>query len=418
MERLSGSPPTLEQIRSAVQARMPWGTKALQRLISIDSISPDELECQLALADILRAEGLAAELIPLDDGKLRSVEGFIETGLPLDNRPNLVAAYGGTREAAKSLILNAHIDTVPWKDQLDRWQVHPLSGEIRDGKIYGRGSMDDKGLVMLGAMAILALRDLGYEPPGKVILESVVDEEPGGNGTLSLCAQGYVADAAINLEPTDNQVIYGHRGVVDVRYRVTGEARHASVGSSLSNAIVEAGFLAHTLDRALEGWSDPTDSTYGPPSVNVGRIEGGDDIFTTPIECRIQYGIRYAPGTYKQILAHIDRYIRQHVPGGETALGRVESKVFAHYDAMQVEPSSDFVQSFLATVREVEPDRELGVFRACSDARHLINRYNIPTVVFGPSQVALAHRENEYLDLCQWQLAIQEVASFIVRWCV
>ena len=417
METATGSPPAVEHIRRAVQSRMPWGIKALQRLISIDSISPNEYECQSALEDLLRSEGLGPTLVPLDDGSLKLVDGFIETGLPLDNRPNLVATYGRGSPAAKSLILNAHIDTVPWKDQLNKWDLHPLSGEVTDGKIFGRGSMDDKGSVVLGAMAILALRDLAYVPRGKVILESVVDEEPGGNGTLSLCAQGFTADAALNLEPTDNQVIYGHRGVIGVQYHVSGEARHASVGSDVPNAIAEAGLLASALDCALEGWSDPSDMKYGQPSVNVGRIEGGDDIFTTPIECKIQYGIRYAPGTYEKILEHIDRYLQSNPPGGTDASRRIERYIFAHYDAMEVEPSSEFVQTFLDTVREIEPDRGLGIFRACSDARHLVNRYKIPTVVFGPSQVGLAHGENEYLDLNQWQRAITEVALFITRWC-
>jgi len=90
--------------------------------------------------------------------------------------------------------------------------------------------MDDKGSIVLGAMAVLALRDL-VTISGKVILESVVDEETGRERHAFLMRQGFVADAALNLEPTDNHVIHGHRGVIGVQYHVSGEARHASVGA-------------------------------------------------------------------------------------------------------------------------------------------------------------------------------------------
>lgn len=417
MENNSAALPTREEIQKAVNVRFEWGINALQNLISIDSISPHEYECQEALAGLLRAEGLPVELVPLDDGTLRTVDGFRDTGLPLDNRPNLVAFYGGKPEGGRSLILNAHIDTEVWEDQLEKWLEHPLSGVVRDGKVYGRGAMDDKGQVVAAAMAILALKDLGYEPRGRVIFESVVAEEPSGNGTLALCSQGYLADAAIVLEATDNHIAYGHRGVIGIHYTTIGKVRHASVREDLPNSIVEAGRLANILDRALEEWNDPSDALYGPPSVNVGKIEGGDSIFTTPQKCRIWFGVRYAPGTYNALMDHINKHLRGLGPKEMSAFEKVETEVFSHSDAAETPIDSQLVQTLSTCVREIEPDRQPTVFRACCDARHLINRYQVPTVIFGPSQIHLAHAENEYLDLAQWQLAIQELALFITRWC-
>jgi acetylornithine deacetylase len=411
-------PPPIAEIRTAVSARREWGIKSLQELISIDSISPHEKHCQLALADILKAEDLNVELIPLDDGALRSVDGFVDAGFTLEDRPNLVASYGGKGSGGKSLILNAHIDTVTWIDQLEKWIAHPLSGELIGNKIYGRGAMDDKGMIIAAAKAILALKDLGYEPPGQVMLTSVVGEEPSGNGTLALCAQGYLADAAINLEATDNHVVYGHRGIIGLRYQTFGEARHASVGSALTNPIVQVGRLGLILNNALEGWNHPSDIEYGAPSMNVGKICGGDDIFTTPQGCKIECGVRYAPGTYASIMKHIDQYLHVHAPEGMVNYDQVAFDELAHYDAAQIDPETPLVQEFLASVQEIIPDRSLKTFAAGCDARHLINRYNVPTVIFGPSQIRLAHAENEYLDLHQWQLATEALALFITRWCL
>ena len=409
--------PGLGKIQTAVQARREWGVRGLQRLVSIDSVSPYEEECQQALADLLTSEGLYVELVPLDDGNLRSVDGFVDAGLPLEKRPNLVATFGGNHEGGRSLIFNGHIDTVSWMEQLEKWKFHPLSGEIVDDKLYGRGSIDDKGPIMAAATAILALKDIGYEPSGKVSLTSVVGEEPSGNGTLSLCSQGYLADGAINIEPTDNDVVYGHRGIIGLRYQIRGEARHSSIGSHQPNAILEAGCLGRIFLKSLEGWSDPSDENYGAPSLNVGRIEGGEDIFTTPELCQLDCCIRYAPGTYEKVLEHISKYV--HLEGSKVlkSFDRISEEVFAHYDAAQTEPDDRIVQEFYECVRMIEPDRRLKVFPAGSDARHLINRYQVPTLIFGPGQLNLAHAENEHLNLDQWLLAIQEIALFITRWC-
>ncbi|RPI30767.1 MAG: M20/M25/M40 family metallo-hydrolase, partial [Chloroflexota bacterium] len=225
---LSHPIPAHSDIQAAIRTRLDWGIEVLQQLIAVDSIAPNELECQRLLYKLLSSEGLATELHEMSD-LLRSLDGFHEDGLTLENRPNLVATYGGTKPGSQSLILNAHIDTVEWKTQVGSWKYLPLSGMIDNDCIYGRGALDDKGQIVMAAMAILALKDLAYCPPGKVILESVVGEEPSGNGTLALCSLGYTADAAINLEPTENHLHYGHRGVAGWRFHTYGRAEHGSV---------------------------------------------------------------------------------------------------------------------------------------------------------------------------------------------
>jgi acetylornithine deacetylase len=96
---------------------------------------------------------------------------------------------------------------------------------------------------------------------------------------------------------------------------------------------------------------------------------------------------------------------------------KVQSDIFAHYDAAEIDPGSPLVQSLLECIHLLEPEKTITVFPGGCDARHLINRYHVPAVIFGPSKIHLAHAENEYLNLDQWQLAIQELALFITRWC-
>lgn len=415
---MNQSVPAIDEIADAVRGRQAWGIRTFQTIIGIDSIAPNEAVCQTVLADLLRDEGLAVDLVPLDNGWLRQTEGFIDSGLPLDNRPNLLVTAGGKQAGARSLILNSHIDTVAWEATADQWDVHPLSGEVRGGRLYGRGSMDAKGQVMAALIAVLALRDLGYEPPGRVTVQSVVSEEPDGNGTLAACAVSPKADAAINLEATENHVAYGHRGILGLRFVFHGQARHGSVGGRLRNPIVAAGQLADVLQGSFDQWTHPSDKDYGPPTMNVARISGGDDIFTTPYICTLECGVRYAPGTEAAIYDHLNQVLQEADGLDLDGVVPVETALDSYFDAAGIAPESDLTQAFLEAAREVDETRQLTVFPACCDARHFINRYQIPTLIFGPGKLSLAHSENEYLDLAQWEQASRILAGFITRSCV
>jgi acetylornithine deacetylase len=438
MTMVSPLPPSPDAIARAVAGRFPWGVAALQELIAIDSVAPHERACQEALAARLQAAGLPARLVPLDDGGLRATDGFVDSGLPLDDRPNVVVVLGHDRPGSRSLILNSHIDVVPWQEGAGGWQTPPLAGVVRDGKLFGRGAVDAKGQVMTAVMAALALSDLGYEPPGRLVVESVVSEEPDGNGTLGACRQGWLADAAIVLEPTENHIAYGHRGIIDVRLTVKGQAGHGAVASSDANAILAAGRLAQALNGALADWSSPTDAVYGPPSVNVARIAGGEDIFTIPESCTVECGVRYAPGTRDLIVHRIEERLAQ-ASRGELPYARrgvsthaleshampgariAELAVSDLCDAAAISPDAPLAQDLLACLHQLAGSplgiRRLVTFPGGCDARHFVNRYGVPAVIFGPGPLAAAHGVDEYLPLDQWVIAIRTLAAFIVRWC-
>ena len=410
--------PDLEDVRRAVSARRDWGLSCLRELISVDSVAPDERACQEALANLLHAEGLKADLVPLEWGHLRDTNGYVESGLPLEGRPNLVVTQGGEGGSGRSLILNSHIDTEPWREEQHKWRVHPLSGEMLDGKLYGRGSVDAKGQLMAAFTAVLALRDIGYEPSARLIVESVVDEEPGGNGTLSLCAQGWSADAALVLEPPENHVAFGHRGILGLGVTVKGKAGHGGAQGSGDNAVLSASRLAPILGESLRGWDGEGDAIYSPPTINVGRIEGGYSIFTVPDACTIEVGVRYAPGTYNQVLKHIrDHLVKNGIGADWSRHDGPHCEVFVHYDAAEVSSDSMLVTSLCECVRLVDRTRGATVSPACCDARHFVNRFGVPAVTFGPGQLSVCHSVDEYLAVEQWLRAVDILALFISRWC-
>ena len=149
----------------------------------------------------------------------------------------------------------------------------------------------------------------------------------------------------------------------------------------------------------------------------VKAVAGGDDIFSTPFGCTLECGIRYAPETYEAILSHVSQKLQSQIVREIPDLSTVEEAVFFHADAAGISPRHPFAQAFHAAVNEIEGDRELVTFPAGCDVRHFINRYRFPAVIFGPGELALAHGENEYLNLAQWERSSQILALFVTHWC-
>ena len=176
----------------------------------------------------------------------------LESVLNYRGRPNVVGVVRGTG-GGRSLILNGHIDTVT-VEPANEWRRDPFGGVIEDGRMYGRGTTDMKGGLMAGVMALTFLHRAGVRLAGDVILQSVVNEEHAGNGTLDLVRQGWQADAAVVLDGTDNRIAVSHPGGVYWQVTIPGvvrppgarwEADHLAGVSAIEK-------LPHIVDALLE----------------------------------------------------------------------------------------------------------------------------------------------------------------------
>src|SRR5215210_4643995 len=137
------------------------------------------------------------------EARLQTLGCVIDRWDVYPGRPDLIGrlqGHGG--EKGRSLILNGHIDVVPAGDPAG-WIHEPFAAEIAEGKIWGRGAVDMKGGVAAMIAAVEAIQRVGIRLQGDVLIESVVDEETGGPGTLQTIEHGYRADAAIVVEPTN-----------------------------------------------------------------------------------------------------------------------------------------------------------------------------------------------------------------------
>jgi acetylornithine deacetylase len=206
-----------------------------------------EAEAQAFLAEALRRAGLPAECydiaaVPgLEDHPLRQRE------VDCRGRPNLALRLPGRRPSTgRSLILSGHMDTVPAGDPA-LWTESPVSGSLRDGRLYGRGAYDMKAGVAANAAVAMMLYELGIELAGDLTVESVVDEEfAGGHGTLAARLHSGGADAVLLPEPSNLVPYRAHRGLRIARITLTGKGGVTFAGDTLKPAV-------HDLPALIQG---------------------------------------------------------------------------------------------------------------------------------------------------------------------
>src|SRR3954447_2181914 len=223
---------------------------------------------------------------------------FLDLGVPCKRtsvaplRDNIVARYESPG-AKVTLLFEVHQDTVP----VDGMTIDPFAGEVRDGKLFGRGACDVKGgmTAMLAAFARLVRE----KPPGaaNVILACTVDEEHTFLGVQELMKEGVRADFAVVAEPTRLQIVDAHKGVVRWKVRTEGRACHSSRPDEGVNAIYRMGHVLPVIEAYAERlMKSTTHARLGPPTLSAGRIDGGVRVNTVPDGCVIEIDRRLLPG--------------------------------------------------------------------------------------------------------------------------
>jgi acetylornithine deacetylase len=255
----------------------------LRQLVAINSVNPDLVAGgvgETAIADFCSAWFLNHGF---EMHRLEATPG----------RPSIVGIARGTDNGiggGKSLMFNGHYDTVT----LAGYDGDPLGGEIRDGKLYGRGSFDMKGGV--AAMMVAAARAKAMNLRGDILVACVADEEYASKGTEEVVAK-FTADAAIVTEPSHLELTVAHKGFVWFDVVVKGRAAHGSRPELGVDAIVKAGkFLVALEAYDLRLRANPTHPLLKSGSVHASLISGGEELSSYPALCRISLERRTVPG--------------------------------------------------------------------------------------------------------------------------
>lgn len=374
----------------------------LLRLIRIESHAEcpgQEREAAEALAEYLEAAGIACERDEAAPG-----------------RCNVVARIPGCG-GGSSLLLNGHLDTVPkygMDSAFDPW--------IRDGRIYGRGSVDMKGALAVMAGVLVAMRRTNVRLGGDLVLAATVGEESYSPGAYRLARRGRLADYAIVGEPTGMRIGIAHKGVAWYEATFQGVSVHGSVPDRGVNAVYHASrWIEYLQSRYIPELGSRVHPLLGSPTINVGMIEGGSRPVIVPGRCVVRLERRLLPGeTTDSALAELRETLQaagEGVPGWNASVDRMDNFFGVPHEALQTRADSAVAEALAAALRNAGRSDSGPVGLQFWTDGALIGASGAETVVCGPGHIEQAHSDDEYVEREQLRLAFRVYAEAALALC-
>ncbi len=370
------------------------------------------------------AKELGASDIIVDHMKESTIEYAIENfseGNPGHNyrdRYNLIITFDGQNNDS-TLMFNGHVDTMP-PGNLDLWEMDPWSAETIGGKLYGLGAADMKSGLMASLMAVKLIKDSGLELPINVKIVSVVDEEGGGNGSISVATIGLKADAGIICEPTERNLKRAHMGFVFFEIKTKGKALHSGSKWLGVNAIDKMMYIIQGLYEMEHNWLMKYKHDILPsPTLNVGVIEGGSAGSTVPDECTIKICVHYLPEimSREQVIKDINDVINFRSDGDKWLKeNRPEVSIYQAGGAFETSENEKIVKEAKKSLNKFIPEAEIVGATAGNDARIYANILNIPCVIAGPGHLPQCHSPNEFVAIEEYYDYIKMYADLILNW--
>ncbi|HWM07770.1 MAG TPA: M20 family metallopeptidase [Solirubrobacteraceae bacterium] len=362
-------------------------------------MSAVDLALDLVRLDTVNPPGREQAAADLLAGRLEAAGLSVARHEHAPGRPSLIARWPGAEERP-ALCLTGHLDTVPLGGA--PWSAEPF-GELRDGRLYGRGSSDMKGGVAAIVVAAERVAALGQGAAG-LELALCAGEETGCEGALHLAGSGALgrAGAVLVAEPTGGVPHVAHKGVLWVRASTEGRTAHGSAPHLGINAI-------YPLARAVAAFAElrleaPPHAVLGEPTLNVGTISGGVGTNVVPDRASAGIDVRTVPGLESEAVLELLR----EAAGPDVAIEPVIDLA-----PVVTDPGDPWMQE----VFEVAGD-SAGGLAYFTDAAALTPAYGgVPTVIWGPGEAAQAHQTDEWAEAAKIDAAADAFTEVARRWC-
>lgn len=313
-----------------------------------------------------------------------------------------IAAANGSTEGG--LILSGHTDVVPTDGQT--WQSDPYRADIREGRLYGRGSADMKGFIAAVLAAAPAMVQAGLKRPLHIALS--YDEEIGCLGAPVMIAElqkrGLTPEHCIVGEPTSMRMVVAHKGIHTFRCAVHGKAAHSSLTPQGVNAIEYAAKLIvfiNELAGRLKARYD-TDPDYDVPfsTLSVNTIAGGIAGNIVPQLCEFEFDYRNLPHmSPADITAPIEAHIREVLQPQMQAVDAACRIDMRHGENVPAMPEAEAALLHDLITQLVEDSSRLKVAYATEGGQ--FQQAGIHTVICGPGSITQAHKADEFVELTQ-----------------
>ena len=407
-----------KQIHRYLQQHKDAMKTFLARLIQIPSFSGQEQEIMIFLEQEFRDLGDMLK-VPLTNA-MKSDPDYThkEQEVEYTSQYNLVIRKAGQGQG-RSMILQAHTDTVP----ADESYTDAFSGKEEQGFIYGRGACDDKGGIAVLFWVLKCLHDLGIELLGNLEVQLVVEEESGGNGALACVLHRPSADGVMVMEATDLHIHPSNRGALWFRVQVEGRSVHMGKITEGVNAIEKGIKIIQALrvyEQQLiqESKGYPGFEKYQQPvQVNIGTIHGGEYPSTVAGHVVIEGGVGFLPNKnldrIKQELHQVvqaleDLWIREHYTLDFPKL---------HNEAFEAPFDHPLVTTLKQSCERIGLHPDVCGLDVSCDARLYAIKGKMPTLVFGPGNIADAHSHHEKINVADILLTAEALLGFLMDWC-
>ncbi len=385
------------QINELAEKYRDYTAENLSKLVQIKSLSMDE------------------ELVQLELKRQMEEANFDE--VRIDGLGNVIGRIGNGKTI---LAIDGHMDTVDL-GHLDNWDFDPLGGEIKDGFVHGRGTVDQEGGPAAFVTTGRILKELGFDRDMTIyFVGSVMEEDCDG-----LCwkyiveEEGIKPDFAISTEPTNLNIYRGHRGRMEMHVTFYGVSSHGSAPERGKNAIYMASKIALEIEKLNNRL--PTDEFLGQGSVTISEI-----ISKSPSLCavsdfaRIHLDRRLTWGETKEsAVKEIEELIKGMnaevtvLDYMEKAYTGLEYGMEKYYPTWKIPEDSHIVQTGAKAFRELfNKEAKIDKWTFSTNGVTINGYYDIPIIGFGPGNEVLAHAPNEKVAIDDLVISSAFYAAF------
>ncbi len=388
---------TYQKINELAEKYRDYTAENLSKLVKIKSLSLGEKEVQLELK------------------KQMEEAGFDE--VKIDGLGNVIGRIGNGKRV---LAIDGHMDTVDMGN-MDNWDFDPLGGEIKDGYVHGRGTVDQEGGPAAFVTTGKILKELGFDKDITIyFVGSVIEEDCDG-----LCwkyiveEEGIKPDVVISTEPTNLGIYRGHRGRMEMHVHFYGISSHGSAPERGKNAIYMASKTALEIERLNENLK--SDEFLGKGTITISEmVTGSPSLCAVADYARIHLDRRLTWGETKEsAVAEIEQLTDgmnakvEVLEYKETAYTGLEYGMEKYYPTWKMPENHEVVQLGVKTFKNLfnqEPKVDKWTFSTNGIMTNGV--YGIPTIGFGPGNEVLAHAPNEKVAIDDLVAASAFYAAF------
>lgn len=402
----------ISKIEKAVDQNLNEAIEVLKDLISIPSTRGNEIRVARYLSERIKNLADSIELIPITDEIMKDPDySFKLENFHYTDSANLRVRLDGVGEG-KSLAFNTHMDVVPPSEG----QRDAFSPFTKDNKVFGRGANDCKGQIAILWLLLKSLKTLKLKPTGDIVIDFVIEEENGGNGTLKVVRDGLNVDAAIILEPTELQVVHLVRGAVWFTVKTEGKAGHSGSPETTVSALKEAIKAMDKIEKVREellkvskNKLDEIKDHPNPMPCTFGMLHSGNWPAATPNEAVLKGVFGFLPPFNRE---EVQKILTKSV---ENERAKIYFDMLNN-DPSFVEKSHPLVITMLESAREAGIKSKAEFMNASCDAWRYSVQLKIPAIVFGGGSISTAHSKEENIPIEHIKKGAMALINFIYKW--